>query len=255
MSFRPNRFFYLAALTILISAGWACDKLSKNSAVLSDSQVVATVGAHQITFGDWMKQLDILRVFDTQVDPENSQQVKAVLETLINQELIIDAAQKANYSDPKFDEFLKNKLVQADIRLKEQKERLTKDMKALERVEKDYKDSYKKVLLARGFAANQVSKVEVSDRDLQAWYTQYSAQAAAAGQKMPPYSKVNSEIRKEIKQNVQAEKFLEQLQAGNKVNKNQDTIQKYLDSLSPSQQMLNEKAPEAEAPAPAKAKK
>jgi DNA topoisomerase VI subunit B len=65
---------------------------------------------------------------------------------------------------------------------------------------------------------------------------------------------VSSEIKKEIKQNVQAEKFLEEIQAGSKVDKKQDAIQKYLDSLSPSQQMLNEKDSAAEAPAPAKAK-
>jgi hypothetical protein len=69
---------------------------------------------------------------------------------------------------------------------------------------------------------------------------------------MPPYSKVNAEIKKEIKQNVQAEKFLENLQEGTKIDRNEDAIKKYLDSLSPSQQMLNAKeASEEEAPAPA----
>ncbi len=255
MSLRQNRFFYLAALAVLISAGWACDKLSKSKAVLSDGQVVATVSGRQITFGDWMKEMDLLRVFDTQVDPDNSEHVKGVLEVLINQELILAAAQKANYTDPKFDEFLKNKLVQADIRLKDQKEKLEKDLETVRRVEKSYKDDYKKVLLARAFAQSEAEKVPVSDSEIQNWYARYKSQAEGAGQKLPPYSRLTDDQKKQIKRYVQDEKFQNQFQNSDQVKKNTDTIQKYLDSLSPSQQMLNEKLSASEVPASAPAKK
>jgi len=251
--------FYAAALVLCFCAGWACDKFTGNKSGISNSQVVATVGGKNITFGDWMKQLDLLRVFDTPVDPDNTQQVKAVLETLINQELIIQAAQKANYSDPNFDEYLKNKLIQADIRIKEQKEKLEQDMAAVKRIENDYKDSYKKVLLARGYAAAQVDKIPVSDADMKKWYGQYSAQASAQGQKMPAFSSINASIKKEIKQNIQAEKFLDQLQAGGQITRNEDVVKKYLDSLSPSQDVLDAKsdssAPAAVAPSAAPAAK
>ncbi|HTA77773.1 MAG TPA: SurA N-terminal domain-containing protein [bacterium] len=241
MSSRFKYGFYVAALMACFFAGWACDKFAGNKAGISNSQVVATVGGQNITFGQWMKQLDLLRVFDTPVDPENTQQVKAVLETLINQELILQAAQKANYSDPNFDEFLKNKLIQSDIRIKDQKDKLEQDLAAVKRIEGDYKDAYKKVLLARGYAANKVDSITVSDDEMKKWYTQYSAQASAQGQKMPAFSSISSSIKKEIKQNIQAEKFLDQLQAGGQVTRNQDAIKKYLDSLSPSQQMLDGK--------------
>ncbi len=242
-------FFYASAAVVLFFAGWACSKFS-NSAGVSKSQVVATVGGHTITFGDWMTQLDLLRVFDTPVDPDNTQQVKAVLETLINQELIIEAAQKANFTDPTFDEMLKNKLTQADIRIKEQKEKLKKDLQAVENIENDYKEAYKKVLLARAFAANSVDKIPVTDKEMEVWYSQYSKQAAAAGQKMPPYAKIGADGKKEIKQNIGAEKFLDKLQADGKIDRNQDVIKKYLDSLSPSQQVLD-KNMGSSAPAPA----
>lgn len=260
MSSRLKYSVYVAAIVLCFCAGWACDKFAGNKAGISDSQVVATVDGQKITFGDWMKQLDLLRVFDTPVDPDNTQQVKAVLETLINQELIIQAAQKANYSDPNFDEYLKNKLIQADIRVKEQKEKLEQDIAAVNRVENDYKDAYKKVLLARGFASAQVEKVPVSEADMKKWYTQYSAQAAAQGQKMPAYGSISSSIKKEIKQNIQAEKFLDQLQASGTIVRNDDVIKKYLDSLSPTQDVLDTKgtspAPmEADAPAAPSASK
>jgi hypothetical protein len=242
MSSRLKNIFYASALIVCFCAGWACDKFTGNKSGISNSQVVATVDGKQITFGDWMKQLDLLRVFDTPVDPENTQQVKAVLETLINQELIIEAAQKASYSDPNFDEYLKNKLIQADIRVKEQKEKLEQDIAAVKRIENDYKDAYKKVLLARGFASAQVDKIPVSDADMKKWYTQYSAQAAAQGQKMPAFSSINSSIKKEIKQNIQAEKFLDTLQANGQIVRKDDVIKKYLDSLSPAQGVLDAKS-------------
>jgi len=249
MSSRFKYGVYAALLAVCFFAGWACDKFSTNKSGVSSSQVVATVGGQQITFGQWMKQMDLLRVFDTPVDPDNTQQVKAVLETLINQELILQAAQKANYSDPNFDEYLKNKLIQSDIRIKDQKTKLEEDLAAVKRIENDYKDAYKKVLLARGYAANKVDSVTVSEADMKTWYTQYSAQASAQGQKMPAFSSINASIKKEIKQNIQAEKFLEQLQAGGQVTRNDDVIKKYLDSLSPSQQMLNTNMTGSAAPA------
>ncbi|HXL73945.1 MAG TPA: SurA N-terminal domain-containing protein [bacterium] len=240
MSSRFKYGVYVALLAVCFFAGWACDKFSGNNAGISPSQVVATVDGQQITFGQWMSQMDLLRVFETPVDPGNSQQVKGVLETLINQELILQAAQKANYADPNFDEYLKNKLLQSDERIKDQKGKLEQDLAAVKRVEKDYKEAYKKVLLAQGYASNQISKIDVSDKDMKTWYTQYSAQAAAAGQPgMRPYSSLTSDIKKEIKQNIQAEKFLDQLQAGGQVTRNDDVIKKYLDSLSPSQGVLD----------------
>ena len=240
MSSRLKYGFYVATLAVCFFAGWACDKFSGNNAGISSSQVVATVDGQQITFGQWMKQMDLLRVFETPVDPGNSQQVKGVLETLINQELILQAAKKANYSDPNFDEYLKNKLSQSEVRIKDQKDKLEQDLAAVKRVEKDYKDAYKNVLLAQGFASNQIGKIAVSDKDMKTWYTQYAAQAATAGQPgMRPYSSLNSEIKKEIKQNIQAEKFLDQLQAGGQVTRNDDMIKKYLDSISPSQGALD----------------
>ena len=52
----------LCAAGVLFCSGWACSKFASKSG-LSDSQVVATVGDKKITFGDWMRQMDLLRVF------------------------------------------------------------------------------------------------------------------------------------------------------------------------------------------------
>jgi len=195
------------------------------------------VGDHQITFGDWMKQMDLLRVFASSIDPDNSKQVEAVLDSLIDQQLVLDAAQKAKFADPAFDENLKKKLIEADLKVKEIKDKLEKDIQTVQRMEKGYQDAYKKMLLARAFAASQVDKVEVTRKDLKDSYDQYAAQAKQSGQSLPPFEKVESRL----KPSVQAEKFLKNLQEGTKVDRKMDVINNYLKTLSVTQQMLGDK--------------
>ena len=231
-----NIFFYALAAVVFFMAGLACDKFGNKSGISND-QVVATVGDHQITFGDWMKQMDLLRVFASSIDPDNSKQVEAVLDSLIDQQLVLDAAQKAKFSDPTFDETLKKKLIESDLKIKEIKDKLEKDMETVQRMQKGYQDAYKKMLLARAFANSQVDKVDVTNKDLKDSYDQYAEQAKESGQKMPPFAQVVGRL----KPGVQAEKFLKNLQEGAKVDRKKDVIKKYLDSLSITQQMLGDK--------------
>ena len=91
------------------------------------------------------------------------------------------------------------------------------------------------MLLAREYAASKVKDVTVTDKDLRDWYDDYSIQAMKAGQKLPPFEKVKAQI----KPNVQAEKFLKNLQADAQVKRVDEVITKYLDSLSISEKMLS----------------
>ncbi|HVZ79568.1 MAG TPA: hypothetical protein VHE12_02060 [bacterium] len=230
--------FYLVAGISLFLAGWACSRFS-NPAGISDDTVVAVVGSTQITFKDWMRQMDLLRVFATPIDPDNKDQVKAVLDSLIDQQVVLLAAQKDNYSSGAFDEAMKKKLLEADLKIKELKDKLQKDMDTLHRIEGHYQDPYKKMLLARQYANSKVGGVVVTDKDLRDWYDDYSQQAMAAGQKMPPYSKVSQKVKDEkIKPALQAEKFIKQLQDATKIERKNDVIDKYLASLSMSAKML-----------------
>jgi hypothetical protein len=233
-----NVFFYAAAALVLFAAGWACSKYN-NPAGISDDTVVAMVGDHAITFKDWMKQMDLLRVFATPIDPDNKDQVKAVLDSLIDQQVVLEAAQKDNYSDTAFDEGLKKKMLEADLKMKEIKDKLQKDMQTLQRIEKNYQDPYKKMLLARQYANQKVGDVIVTDKDMRDWYDDYTVQAKQAGQSLPPYAKLPEKIKDEkIKPNVQAEKFIKDLTAQTKIDKKTDVIDKYLASLSISEKML-----------------
>jgi hypothetical protein len=234
MFFRlKHTFLFATAAAVVFLAGWACHKYS-NSAGVSEKEVVAVVNGHDITFKDWMRQMDILRVFATPIDPEDRNQVKAVLESLIDQQVVLDAAQKAHYSDSAFDEGLKKRLLEADLKIKEIKDKLEKDMQTLQRIQNDYQDPYKKMLLARQFASNQMDKVVVTDKDLKDWYNQYEAQATQMGQKLLPFDKV----KKRIKPDVQAEKFVKDMEAASKIDRKQKIIDKYLDNLSISQKLL-----------------
>ncbi len=233
-------FFYAVMGLVFFMAGIACDKLGiGNKSGISNDEVVAVVGDHKITFGDWMKQMDLLRVFNPSsgINPENSKQVEAVLDSLIDQQLVLESAQKSKFSDPRFDTDLKNKLVEADLKIKNIKDGLEKDILTVHRIEKSFQEPYKKMLLAREFAASRVSDVVVTEKDMKDFYEQAAAQYARAGQKIPPYEKV----KKEIKPSVQAEKLLKNLQEGAKIDRKSDVIGKYLNSLSVSQQMLGSK--------------
>jgi len=228
-----NLFFYATAAAVFFTLGWACNKMTGGSGLSSD-QVVATVGDHKITFGDWMKQMDILRVFTASVDPENAEQAKAVLDSLIDQQLILDKAQKDHFSDSKFDESLKLKLQEADVKIKDLKDKLQKDIQTIQRIEKDYQDPYKKILLANEFAKNQVGNEVVTTKDMKDWYDDYGKHMGSQG-KLPAFDKVQARI----KPAVQADKFIKNLEGGTKIDRNQDVIDKYLHSLSASQQMLD----------------
>jgi hypothetical protein len=237
---RPTRvIFYAGCAAALFMAGWACNKYT-NVAGISDNTVVAVVGDHQITFGDWMRQTDLLRVFATPIDPDNKDQVKAVLDSLIDQEIVLEAAQKEHFSNGAFDEAMKKKLQEADLKLKDLKDKLEKDIQTLRRVEKVYQDPYKKMLLARQYANSHVEDVVVTEKDLRDWYDNYAAQAEQAGQKLPSFDKVkNDKAFAQIKEAAQAEKFLKNLEASTKVDRKEDVIDKYLASLSISEKMLD----------------
>lgn len=234
-------FFYTAAAAVFFVAGWACNKYS-NVAGISDDAVVAVVGDHQITFKDWMRQTDLLRVFSkAPIDPGNKDQMKAVLDGLIDQEIILGAAQKSHFSSGTFDAGLKTKLQEADLELKDLKDKLDKDLQTLHRLQDNYQDPYKKLLLARLYANSQVDDVVVTEKDMRDWYANYSLQAQEMGQRLPSFEKVkgNSKALAQMKMATQAEKFVKDLEAATKVDRKQDVIDKYLASLSISEKVLD----------------
>jgi hypothetical protein len=234
---KRSTWIFAAFATVLFLSGWTCKKDSVSSGI-SDEEVVASVSGQDITFGDWMRQVDMIRVFVTPIDPADADQVGAVLKSLIDQQLVLDKAKKARYSSSEFDELLKKKLIEADITIKDVKDRLERDMLTVKRIEKSYQESYKRMLLARQYASNQLDDVQVTEKDMRDWYAQYSEQAKAAGQKAPAYNQLNDRLKMQIKPRVQQEKFISALQNGIKIERKNDIIQKYLSTLSPSQQML-----------------
>ena len=235
---KRSTWMFAALATLLFLGGWTCKKDSVSSGI-SDKEIVASVDGQNITFGDWMKQVDMTRVFVTPIDPTDAEQVGAVLKSLIDQQLVLDKAKQARYASSEFDDLLKKKLIEADITIKDVKERLERDMQTVKRIEKNYQESYKRMLLARQFASKQLDDVLVTEKDMRDWYDQYSEQAKTAGQKVPGYNQLNERLKMQIKPRVQQEKFIGGLQTGSKIERKNDVIQKYLSTLSPSQQMLD----------------
>jgi len=236
--------FFILTTGVLVAGGWACGKFggSGSAASISNSQVVATVGNKDITFGDWMRQVDLLRVMIPEgrgMDPNNAQQVTQALKTLISQQIVLTALRKANYTDPAFDQSVQKKLVQAELQLKEDKEQLEKDMQAVKRLEKTYKEPFKEYLLAQNFASSQRTTVIVTEKEIRDQYQVLAKRYKQAGQRVPPY---NKEVQEYLKGLLQADKLMKSLQEGIKVDRKEEIIQKYLTSLSPSRTVLGSAA-------------
>lgn len=235
MFFRGKRTLFLAlAAGTLFFLGWSCNKYP-NKAGISDNQTVATVGDQKITYKDWMKHLDLLRIFSPQqVDPNSAEQVKEVLESLINQEIVMGVIRKTNYSDPKFDEMAQKELVEAGLQIKELKDKLTRDIETVKRLEKNYKEGYMQMLLAQHYAASQVDSVVVTDKEAKDKYMELSKQARLAGQQVPAFDRIEDQLKLRIR----ADKLLTKLQGDRKINRQVDVIEKYLANLTSEQQAL-----------------
>jgi hypothetical protein len=105
------------------------------------------------------------------------------------------------------------------------------------------------MLLASQYAKSKMDGVSVSDRDLKAWYAQYSIQARQAGQNLPPYEKIKDRIKSQVGPEIQRDKFVGGLEEAAKINRNEDVIKKYTDTLSSTQDIFDAqgKAPSADA--------
>jgi hypothetical protein len=242
MSSPAKVFLFILTAGFLALTGLACNQTGVPG--VSGRDVVATVGDTNITFSDWMLQMDLLRVFSPQpIDPDNAEQAREVLQSLEDQDVVLSAVRKANYTDPKFDEDMQKQLVQADLQLRQIKDKLKKDQQTVNRLEKNYKDAYTKMLLSQHFAAGQVDTVIVTEKEMKDRYDLFVMEAKKSGQQVPPYEKV----KQQIKLRLQADKLLAQFQGDMKVAQKEDVIQKYLSTLSPSEQAMAPSAPPAAA--------
>jgi hypothetical protein len=223
----------VVALAVGFLAG--CDLKDK---MMADKTVVAEVGDQQVTAADWTKHLDLYRVVSPGVvDPNDPDHVKEVLESLIDQDVVLAAARKEKYASPDLDKELIKGLPEAASQLKELQGKLEKDLAAVTRLQKTFKEDYTKMLTAQSYAKDKVKDVVVTEKDIRDRYDVYAKEAAAQHQKPIEYAKVHDKI----KVRAMADKLLASLRADYKVNRHEDAIQKYLSKISPSQEALQGK--------------
>lgn len=203
-----------------------------------DKTVVAEVAGQKVTADDWTKHLDLYRVVSPGVvDPNDPEQVKEVLESLLDQDVVLAAAAKEKYSSPELDKELNKGMPEAVQQLKELQLKLEKDLEAVTRLQKSFKEDYTRMLTAQSYAKDKVQEVVVTEKEIRDRYDVYAKEATAAKQKPVPYDKVHDKI----KVRAMADKLLAQLREQYKVNRHEDAIQKYLGKLSPSQAALQNK--------------
>jgi hypothetical protein len=232
MTFHKLKLFILpAALTAVLAAGCSKAKFA------GDGTVVAEVGDDKITTAAWTKHLDLYRVVSPGVvDPSDPDHVKEVLESLIDQDAVLAAARKEKFTSADLDKQLNKQLPDAVQQFAQLREKLKKDLDAVDRLEKTFKDDYTKMLMAQAYAKSKVQAVVVTEKEIKDRYDQYATEAKAQGEKPKPYAMV----RDQVKVRAMADKLLKQVREGSKIVRHEDAIQKYLATISPSQQALKE---------------
>jgi hypothetical protein len=226
MPFRSVNLVLCIMGLIFLMTGWSCGK-SGNRAGIPDNTVVTTIGDHKITFGDWMRELDMETVFMSQSAPNSKDQIKKVLDSMVEREMALAAAQKAGYQDPTSGESQKADLSRLETQMKSTKEGLEKKLEAIRRVQNSFAAIYKKQMLAGKYTSTQAGNVVVTDQEVKDWFDQFSVQAKLRGQNLPPYA----QIKDQVKARVQQEKFSKQLRDQFTVMPNNDVIDKYLATL------------------------
>lgn len=200
--------------------------------------VVAEVNDHKVTAADWTKHMDLYRVVSPGVvDPSDPDHVKEVLESLVDQNVVLAAARKENYKSAELDKELTKNLPEAEEQLKQLRVKLQKDLEAVTRLQASFKEDYTRMLTAQAYAKEKVASVVVTEKDIRDRYDEYAKEAKAQNVKPMDYAKV----KEQIKVRAMADKLLAQLRADAKVVRHEDNIQKYLGKLSPSQEALQGK--------------
>jgi uncharacterized membrane-anchored protein YhcB (DUF1043 family) len=230
-SFRPFpiRLAAAAVLLVAVAALAACQYLPSKGGI-PPSTKVAQVGDAKITFGDWMRQVDLYRVFaPTTVDPRDPDTVKEVLDSLVDQHIVLGALKAKNYKNEEFEKEIKGELEKARQELDSIREKLELDLAAVKRLQKTYRDDYYQMRLAQNYAEQNVGDVIVTEKQKRDRYEQYVKDAARAGQKPKEYRLVQGQIELRLK----ADNLLKQLLGDRKTTREEDVIQKYLGTLPP----------------------
>ncbi len=218
-------------LLALVAVGTTACNLLPNKAGIASAKPVAHVGDKTISFGQWMRQVDLYRVFAPQtVDPQDPATVKEVLDSLVDQEIVMGAIQKENYKNEAFEKEIKGELEKARQELETIRVKLERDLASVQRLQKTYKDDYYAMRLAQVYAEANVDGIIVTEKEKRDRYEQYKQDALKMNQKPREYKLVEPQIELRLK----ADNLLKKLQADRKISREEDVIQKYLGTLTPA---------------------
>jgi len=225
-----HRVILLAGMLLATAAAIvACNALPNKSKVPAN-QLVAQVGEEKITFGEWMRQVDLYRVFaPSTVDPRDPNTVKEVLDSLVDQHIVLGALKKQNYKNETFDKEIKGEMEKARQELETIRTKLEMDLAAVKRLQKSYPADYLNMRLAQVYAEENVKEVIVTEKQKRDRYDQYKQDAVKAGQKPREYAQVEPQIELRLK----ADNLLKKLQGDRKITREEDVIQKYLGTMNP----------------------
>jgi translation initiation factor 1 (eIF-1/SUI1) len=196
--------------------------------MVDKTMVVATVGNHKITVKNWIQEMDLYRVFvSSNIDPENPQDAQQILQSLIDQDIVLHAAHHAHFLDPVLQAQLQKQLPNIKLKLQQLKTRLKQNLASVIRLQKDYTRLYSHMILAQDFAQKHLNTIHITSKEVRSAYQQYLHAAKELKEKAYPFSKV----ARSLKARIAAHALLKKMQGSLQVTQNQAAIQKYLSTL------------------------
>lgn len=227
---KRRRIAWRTAVLMAVAVLTAACNLYPNKANIPANKLVAQVGEKQVTFAQWMRQLDLYRVLaPNSVDPDDPADVKLVLDNLVDQEIVLEAIKDQKYKSEEFDKDIKGELEKVRQELEKLKTRVEKDLAAVTRLQKTYKDDFYNMRLAQVYAEEHVKEVIVTEKQKRDRYDQYKKDMAKIGQKPREYRVIEEQIEMRLK----ADNLITKLRGDREVSREEDVIQKYLGTLTP----------------------
>ncbi len=191
---------------------------------IDDQKVVATVNQDKITGNEYNSALSTIQgqLQQSGQDPTSKEGAKAVkkqtIDALVGQELILQDAEKKGIkaSDKQVDKQLKEEKKQFKDNAQFE-EALKKSGLTMDQLKSDIADSIK----YSQYVDKEIKSVSVSEKDVKAYYDQYTDEMKKQKQKAPEYKEVKSQIKKQLEsqeKQKEVQKEIEKLKKSAKID-------------------------------------
>ncbi|MTH53006.1 peptidylprolyl isomerase [Bacillus mangrovi] len=191
---------------------------------IDDEKTVATVNGQKITGSEYNSILSSTQMQMQQMgqDPtakEAQKQVKdQTVETLVGQNLLLQEAEKSGYKAS--DEEVNKQIAEIKKQYNNDDKKFQEALKMQGMNENQLNEQIAESVKLNQYVEKEIPAPEVTDKEIEEYYTQFAQQGGQGGQKPPKLEEVKPQIKQQLtqqKQNEQLGKKVEELKKSAKV--------------------------------------